>query len=243
MTLSSITNWSNEMKSTKAELLHWNFWQYVKLLCPPDKEEFSQLPGCTLPTVTQTLRYTKSWVKVCDEKNASFIRYLRFGSANKASSNFWYTTWVAVWGLLCASMATVSRVINTTPCCVLIAMVLHEALEERFIQKSMILERKAEHWINYKWSSFNALKQQILEFIKLQSASTIVCIFCWQDVYCVQHIETHLQVTCLDCLLLEDIMPECTLHQTMHSVWIVRYSIVSIIACTPWMLCSYLYCA
>ena len=33
MTLSSINNWSVEMRSTKAELLHWNFWQYEKLLC------------------------------------------------------------------------------------------------------------------------------------------------------------------------------------------------------------------
>ena len=41
-----------------------------------------------------------------------------------------------MWELFCASTATV---INTTPCSVLIAMVLHVALEETIIQKIMIL--------------------------------------------------------------------------------------------------------
>ena len=129
MTLSIITSWSNEMKSTKAELLHWNFWQYVKLLWPPNKEELPQLPGCRRSTVTHILRYTMSWDKVWDEKNASFIRYLRFMSAIRASSNFWYITWDA--GLLCAITAAISKVRKPTVYSFLIAMVLHEALEER----------------------------------------------------------------------------------------------------------------
>ena len=110
MTLSSISNWSNERRLTKAELLHWKSCQYVKLLWPPSREELPQLPGCTLSTVTHTWRWTKLWGNILDEMNTSCIRYRTLLSAINASSNLWYTTWGAIWGLLCMTTTVASRI-------------------------------------------------------------------------------------------------------------------------------------
>ena len=68
MTLSSINNWSVEMRSTKAELLHWNFWQYEKLLCSSCNLVITTLrfhtAYChTYSEVTHITRWPFSWKK------------------------------------------------------------------------------------------------------------------------------------------------------------------------------------
>ena len=119
-----MNSWSTKMRSTKAELLHLKSLVYGKILRPSNSEELSQSKGCILPTVTCIWKSTKTQGNILDGMSTSCILYKRLLFENKASSNFWYMTWGAMFGVLCTTRAVASRARKLKVCSTLLAIML-----------------------------------------------------------------------------------------------------------------------